>query len=212
MKKVFALALSSLISITCYGQGQVVFSNLGGGVNAPVFYSDTQHGPGPEFTAQLMLQNLNGSLTPLFPTSTFKGPGLGAQAIADRYWQSKTVDVPGVQPGEFATFVVSFWRTSFGSYDAARSAAFDYGQSAPVTIPVGGGMLPPANLNGLVGTILIIPEPSVIRLGLIAAATFLAYSLVVRARKPLTLDSATVGAHRNRREVCDIAPCGSRWL
>ena len=100
---------------TGYAQGTVLLSNLGGGVNAPVLYGDIAagRGPGPDFTAQLLLVNANNALTPLLPTTTFRPPGTTPQtAIADRYLETRTVEVPGVAPGTRATFIVRAWRTS----------------------------------------------------------------------------------------------------
>jgi len=177
MKKLLIALAAVLVTVASYGQGQVVFGNLGGGVNAPVMYGDTGHGPGPDFSAQLFL-SANGTLTPLTPATTFRPAGTGPQAIADRYWVTQTVDVPGVTPGNNATFVVQAWKTATG-LDAAKAANADYGVSTPVTIAVGGGTLPPANLTGLAGfTVIPIPEPSIIALGALGAA-----ALMLRRRK-----------------------------
>jgi hypothetical protein len=174
MKKLLIALAAALVTVASYGQGQVVFGNLGGGINAPVMLGDTGHGPGPDYTAQLFLQSGN-SFTPLTPPSTFRPAGAGAQAIADRYWVTQTVDVPGIQPGGNATFVVRAWRTALGSFDAAVAES---GQSAPITIAVGGGTLPPANLTGLAGFTVAVPEPSVIALGVLGAS-----ALFLRRRK-----------------------------
>jgi hypothetical protein len=178
MKKLLIALAAALVTVASYGQGQVVFGNLGGGVNAPVMYGDTGHGPGPDYTAQLYLQS-GATLTPLEPSTVFRAAGTGAQAVADRYLTTKTVDVPGVTPGNPGTFVIRAWKTSLGSYDAAFATKADYGFSTPVTVNVGGGQLPAANLTGLQGfTVIAIPEPSIIALGVLGAS-----ALLLRRRK-----------------------------
>jgi hypothetical protein len=124
-------------------------------------------GPGPGYSAQLFIQGSDFSLTPLLPTSTFRPPGTGAAAIADRYWLPQTVDVIGHAPGESVTFVVRVWQTSAGSYDAA----INHTESAPFTVTIGGGTLPPANLTTLQAfTLILVPEPSVIALAVIGGS------------------------------------------
>jgi hypothetical protein len=156
-----------------FGQGQVLFANrVGTIVDAPVTIhgSNPLVGPGPGFTAALLLVNANGALTPLAPMSTFHPSGPGAEAIADRYWFDQLVEVPGVQPGTPATFIVRAWRTAFGSFENAVSSGESVGQSAPFTIAVGGNTLPPANLTTLQPfNIMFLPEPSVLSLGIVGA-------------------------------------------
>ena len=170
---VFAAMLLSVVP-ACLGQGQVVFGNIGGGVNAPVFLLGTQSGPGPSWNAQLHIVN-SGSITPLTPITTFRERGPGAAAIADRYIHSVTVTVPGVGPGENATFVMRIWHNSYPTYDAAVAGAVLFGQSAEFTVTLGGGILPPANLVTLQGFGSVWPEPSVLALGAMGAAIFLLF-------------------------------------
>ncbi|HTG45760.1 MAG TPA: PEP-CTERM sorting domain-containing protein [Verrucomicrobiae bacterium] len=107
--------------------------------------------------------------------------GSGMAAIADRYWNSVVVDVPGISPGTPATFVVRAWKTSFGSFDAAKRADFqafptggfpgNSGESIPVSVIVGGGLQPAGNLTGLQSfSIGLIPEPSTMSLLALGAA------------------------------------------
>jgi len=179
MKKLLIALAAALVTVASYGQGvgTVVFGNLGGGVNAPVLYGDTQKGPGPDYTAGLFLQ---GGTTPL-ATSPFRAAGTGAQAVLDRYFTTVgSVDVTGTAPGGSATFVVRAWKTSLGSFDAAKASGVDFGESAPVTVAtLGGGLNPPANLTGLQGfQVVAIPEPSIIALGVLGAS-----ALLLRRRK-----------------------------
>jgi hypothetical protein len=180
MKKLLIALAAALVTVASYGQGvgTVVFGNLGGGVNAPVKYGDTGHGPGPDYTAGLYLQ---GSTTPL-ATTPFRPAGTGAQAVLDQYWVTVgSVDVTGVAPGGSATFLVRAWKTSLGSFAAAKATGADFGESGPVTVAsLGGGLNPPANLTGLQGFTVtgVVPEPSIIALGVLGAS-----ALLLRRRK-----------------------------
>jgi hypothetical protein len=177
MKKLLIALAAVMLTAASYGQGQVVFANkVGTAVDAPVFMQGTQNGPGAGFSAQLFLSS-GGSLTALTPATTFRPAGTGAAAIADRYWVNQDVIVPGVASGANATFVVRAWKTSAGSYD--NSAIDGRGESAPFTVAVGGGQLPPANLTTLQGfSVTAVPEPATIALGVLGAA-----ALVLRRRK-----------------------------
>jgi hypothetical protein len=176
MKKLLIALAAVAITASSYGQGQVVFANRVTGVfDAPVYVDGTQNGPGADWSAQLYLQGADQSLTALTPATTFRPAGTGAAAIADRYWIPVTVDVPGVASGANATFVARAWLTSGGTYDTSTGK----GESAPFTVAVGGGTLPPANLTTLQGfTVSVIPEPSVIALGVLGAG-----ALFLRRRK-----------------------------
>jgi hypothetical protein len=178
MKKLLIALAAAFIAVASYGQGQVVFANkVGTAVDAPVFIQGTQTGPGPNYSAQLYLSS-GGSLTPLGTPAAFRPAGTGSAAIADRYWVNQTVDVTGVAAGANATFVVRAWKTSLGTFDAAKATGANFGESAPLTIAVGGETLPPANLVGLQGFTIAVPEPSVIALGVLGAS-----ALLLRRRK-----------------------------
>ena len=87
MKVRLRLALAALICTASYAQAlipQVLFANkVGKAVDAPVTLTGTNPllGPGPGWTAQLNLQEPDGSLTPLLPSSTFRSAGTGAAYI-----------------------------------------------------------------------------------------------------------------------------------
>lgn len=179
MKKLLIALAAVMITAATYGQGQVVFANRVTGVfDAPVTVagSDPVRGPGSTWSAQLYLQD-GTTFTALPGVLQFRDAGTGAAAIADRYLNGQlAVDVP-LTPGANGTFVVRAWQTSLGSYDAAVNKA--WGQSEPFTVAVGGGTLPAANLTTLKGfQVTVVPEPSVIALGLVGAAAFL-----IRRRK-----------------------------
>jgi hypothetical protein len=165
MKVWLQLGLSVLSCVVSFAQGQIVFANKIGTLDAPVTLSATLAGPGPDWTAQLNLQGVNGSLTPLTPTSTFFAAGTGGDPNADRYWAPQTVEVPGVPPGQPATFVVRAWLTSVGSYDAAVST-LSATQSAPFTVTLGGDPFGRAAIPTTLKAFMVtyVPEPSMLSL------------------------------------------------
>jgi hypothetical protein len=177
MKTLVIVLVLILAAIASYAQGsvgQVVFANrVGTSLDAPVTLAGSSPivGPGPAYSAQLYFANPDGSAgAGLTPVSTFRAAGTGAAAIADRYWIPQTVDVTGHAPGDIVTFLVRVWQTSAGSFDAAFSKA----QSAPFSVQIGGGTLPPANLTTLTAFTIFLdfPEPSVLALGILGASIF----------------------------------------
>jgi hypothetical protein len=181
MNSIHAALTVLLTTITCFAQGQVNFANrvgLNGSIlNAPVTLIGTQDGPGPDWSVQLLLQDVNGSLTPLVPTSTFNPSGPVPPAIPSQFWAPKTVDIPGHFAGENLTFVVHIWLTSQGSYENARKAGGGFASSDPFAAVIGGASsdpnIPPstpANLVNLKLFTTILPEPSAITIGLLGAA------------------------------------------
>jgi hypothetical protein len=133
---------------SAFGQGQIRFETyLPSVVDANVTLPDVR-GPGPEFSAQLYLADASGFVTnALAPATTFRAAGSGIDAIADRYVEPIDVTVPNFAPGSSVNLIMRVWRTSSGSYD--NSGGCDKGQSAPFTITLGGGNLPPAPLTTL---------------------------------------------------------------
>ena len=170
----FTLA-AVLTAVSCFAQGQILFANkFGTSLDAPVFALGTQHGPGPDYTVQLFLVGGNNSITPLTPISTFQAPGSGIDAMADRYWESKLVEVP-LNPGESWNFLVRAWRTSLGgTFEDALANGADVGTSDPFTVTVGGGALPPAVLINLKSfSVGILPEPSIVTIGVLGTIALL---------------------------------------
>jgi hypothetical protein len=190
MKKLIIALAAVLVTVASYGQGQVNFANrvgAGGSIlNAPVTLQGTQEGPGPDWSAQLLLVGANNSLTPLTPISTFAKAGTGPAAIASQFWAGKTVDIPGHFAGENLNFVVQSWLTSQGSYDAAVKAGGGFGTSAQFAAVIGGAAADPntppstpAPLTNLKAfTVVPVPEPSIIALGVLGAS-----ALLLRRRK-----------------------------
>jgi hypothetical protein len=170
MKKLIITLAALMVTVAAYGQGAVTFNNrVTGVVDARVLNVDGT-GLGAGWTAQLW-GGPGGTavdkLVALTPTTTFRTSSAAAQG----YVNAVDVTVPGVAAGAQATLVMR----AFNGADFASSAI--KGTSLPVTIALGGGTLPPANLSGLQG--FTVPEPSTIALGVLGAAAL----LFIRRRK-----------------------------
>jgi hypothetical protein len=174
MKKLLVALAAVLVTAATYGQGQVVFDNTvqasASGAGAPIWdvASTGVKGPGPGATAGLFLVS-NGTAT-LLASTTF------LSAAGGSYVNPITVDVP-LAPGSAATYEVRVWDTSAGNYDAAVIANARNGTSGTFAGTVGGGTLPPTNLDNLTSFTLV-PEPSTIALGVIGGL-----ALLLRRRK-----------------------------
>lgn len=144
----FALASSAV-----FGQGQIVFNNrVTGVVDARVYRYPERPEVWEGVTAQLLGGPPGEPLQPLFPTTTFRTSSPAAYG----YVVPVMVTVPGVLPGEIAI-------VQMRAYDGASYETSLYrGESPLLTLTIGGGILPPANLTGLQG--FVIPEPSTIAL------------------------------------------------
>jgi hypothetical protein len=180
MKKLLIAIAAVLVSAATFAQGTVSFNTrIPGQVDAPVTLgSATGPGAGPTYSAELGVVGANGSFTPIpGSVTTFRTPTATAPALANYVVTVGEVAVPGVPTGGSANLAFRAWLTSAGSYDAAPAA--NRGQSAAVTVTgLGGGPTPPANLVGLTGFVIPIPEPSTIALGALGAA-----ALLLRRRK-----------------------------
>lgn len=164
MKKLIIAFAALMVTVAAFGQGAVVFNNrVPPDINARVLMPDGVTGVGAGFTAQLFggaAGTAVGQLTALTPTTTFR------TGNAAGYVNPVDVTVTGVAAGAQATLVMR----AFNGADYASSTI--RGESNPITITLGGGTLPPANLTGLQGFTLV-PEPSTIALGVLGAALLL---------------------------------------
>lgn len=162
MKKVLIAIAATLVALSTYGQGGLInFDTL-----AVDFQVKRQNGaaPGTGVTAQLF-QNNNGTLTALTPATTFLGTSF--PAAAQVYTVPVDVNVPQL-PGTVASIVFRAWE---GADFASASVR---GETAPINVTLGGGILPAANLDALGGqTLTLVPEPSTIALGILGAAALL---------------------------------------
>lgn len=169
MQKPFAILLSVISAATAFAQGQVNFNNYVPGatppVNAPIEYYPGGPGAGSEYgmKAQLFLVAAGGVRTAVGDTTTFRTSPPGAQY----YINGITVVVPGIEPGQSATFVMRAYNGT--TYESSTH----YGETAPITITLGGGTSVPADLTGLKGFFVAMPEPSFVALGLLGGAIFL---------------------------------------
>lgn len=131
-------------------EGTVVLNNrVSGLVDARVMLSDGT-GAGAGWTAQLY-GGAEGAaeLKPLFPATTFRTTSAATQG----YVHAVNVSVPGVVPGAAARLVLRVYQGE--SYETAARR----GQSAPITVTLGGGVLTPANLVGLHGFTVPLEDP-----------------------------------------------------
>lgn len=177
MKKLIVLVATLAVGLNAYGQGSILFNNVGTGVNAPVRdMNDALIPAGAGFTVELLAGAAAGALTPVSGTTTFVAPGtfLGSQRV-----------LTGLAPGSYPFFQVRVWENQGGtltSYAAAQAAGAQWGQSlefqlANTTAGLGNpGGTPPVPAPALVGMtgFSLVPEPSTYALlALGAAALFL---------------------------------------
>jgi hypothetical protein len=178
MKKLLVTLAAVLVSVSTFGQGTINFNNLvsSANINAPVFKPDGTTGAGAAPTANAQLFLVGGSAGAqtftAIPSSltTFRASPAGA---AQGYINPiGNVVVDGLAGGASATVVMRAWEGTSG-YDASLVK----GQSAPITLTLGGAGSPPsvpANLVGLASfSMVAIPEPSTMALGLLGAAALL---------------------------------------
>jgi hypothetical protein len=184
MKKALALIAALLTSGAAYAQGQVNFlTAVGPAANRIVFAPVSRvgapaagqgTGAGAGFSAQLVLDQ-GGTITALTPATTFRVDSPAASFfVVD---PGSPVTVPGIASGGSAPLRLRAWDSTFASYDAAVAGSGQFGQSDIANVALGGGLLPPTNLVGLQGFVMV-PEPSTIALGVLGAA-----ALLLRRRK-----------------------------
>jgi hypothetical protein len=168
-----ATLLASASTTISHAQGTVTFNTLVPGlVDAPVSLGDHRApGVGDSWSAGLWLVAPGGALTPI-PASftTFRSVPPGANPLLAKYVNTvSTVEIPGTAPGGSAVLRMRAWETRAGSYEAALWGA----QSADFVVSgLGGGPTPPANLIGLQGFIVPIPEPRLIPIAALGVAMF----------------------------------------
>lgn len=177
---------STLSTVAAFAQGQVNFNNYVPAALPPVkapatlFGSGNKAGAGsmPGLKAQLYLIR-SGLAVPVGPTTTFRESPPAAQY----YLNGITVVVPGIDTGQQATLLMRVFEGA--SYEEAQLRQVYHGESAPVTITLGGGTSVPADLIGLEPMLVgAWPEPSTIALFLLGGGLF----LLVRHRDRPAMD------------------------
>jgi len=172
--KHIAIALTALVAAaSAYAQGVVNFSTRAGAtVNAPVTYAGDNTLANNRFLGQLYVAAPNGTLAPSGTPTPFRSDaGIGYITAGGN------VEIPGVTPGSSAQVKLVSWAAELGATyaEAVAKGMGGVGETAVITIPTGGGTLPPAALTGLAASTIspIIPEPSIAALGLLGAGLLL---------------------------------------
>jgi hypothetical protein len=185
MKKLLLTAAMVLVSLSGYAQGNVLFANTpttrvtDSGVNVP----GTANVLAALYWAPLSNPD---SFTQLGATARVGETGVQPSGVFNG---GERLTGPATAGGAQARFQVRVWEAAYGStYEAARSAPAQngrttkYGESNIIQIQTGDPMAvppgTPASLTGMQG-IALVPEPSVIALGVIGAGAL----LLLRRRK-----------------------------
>jgi hypothetical protein len=169
MKKlILTIALGLATSIGAFAQGQFNLSNGAPTVDAPIsdangslitdtgFWIQAYTGVGPDAA----------SLAPL-------GTPFRAATGVPGYFFPGATAVPGSAAGETVTVQIAAWSDNVTSYEAAiATPGSQAGLSNPVNVLLAGGTTPLNDLTGLNAfslSVVPVPEPSVILLGLAGA-------------------------------------------
>lgn len=160
-----ALLFYALLPLSTFAQGEVFFANrITGLIDARASLA----GPGKpahdfadsSFNADLAV--LSGGNWVSVPGSVTPFRGLPNTAV-NGYITGFRISIPAFAPG------TSVQLRMRGFKDVCW-----YGESAPVTVTLGGGAIPVPNLEGLQGfTIVFCPEPSTIALAMLGAAALI---------------------------------------
>jgi hypothetical protein len=178
--KSIVLALTALFAAgSAFAQGKINFATrVTGQVDAPVRVAQFAGDPAPvladgAYHGQLYAGAPGGALAAIGVPVPFRtGTGQGYITAGG------SVQVAGIAGGSPASVELRAWQSASGvSYEAAAIK----GSSLPIQITLGGGGTPPtpdANLVGLQGFTIVVPEPSIAALGLLGAGL-----LVIRRKK-----------------------------
>lgn len=179
MKKLFLIAITSLLSVSAFAQGTVNFSNT-----ASTTIVDPRTGlaaTAGQFTVALywgVLGTADANALVQIGATTVVGPGAGRYGGGTRTTGVETA------PGQSAVFQIRAWESIGGStYEQAfASGSAYYGSSALFTSATGGAGSPPSatvNLAGIAPGFTMVPEPSTFALGALGIGAL----LMVRRRK-----------------------------
>lgn len=188
MKKLIAVACAALVSLSAFGQGSLLFQNVGPGLTTQGQIRDAAGaliGAGSAYTAELLAGTTAtvASLSPIITTTSWAGNGWFGVGQAEKV-------LAGFAPGSLPFFAVRVWDNAGGTvttFAAAQAAGRAYGQSAGAwQLPAStGGLGNPSASPAVPGPALIgmtgfqlIPEPSTY-----ALLAFGAAALLFRRRK-----------------------------
>lgn len=166
MKTITCSLFLLLTTLSASAQGTINFNNrvTVAGIDAPItFPLGGVRLRGPDFLGQLfVLDPGSDSYEPVGGPTPFQSHPLLAG-----YINGGNTIVPFIAPGNDATVVLRAWNAAAGSIwsEVLGSPNGIYGQTAPITITLGGAGAPPslpANLVGLDGH--LIPEPTTVAL------------------------------------------------
>ena len=158
MKKLILAVAAVMVSVAAFAQGTVTFNNRVTGVVDARVTDLSGAGVGAGYTAQLFGGPEGGALSALTPTTTFRT----SSAAAMGYVNAVVVEVPGVAASSKASLQMKVFQDGGG----------EVGASNTIVVTLGGGTLPPSNLEGL-QAFTIIPEPSTFALAAIGGAALL---------------------------------------
>jgi len=187
MKKLITVACAALVSLSAFGQGSVLFQNVGPGLTTQGQIKDANGvliGAGGAYTAELLAGTAAGNVSafsPFITTSSWAGNGWFGVGQAEKV-------LAGFAPGSLPFFMVRVWDNAGGTittYGAAVAAGRAAGQSlAAWQLPASTGGLgnptasppvPGPALIGMTGFQLVIPEPSTYALLASGAASLLLF-------------------------------------
>ena len=171
MMSIAPLTFVSLFALTqsCFSQGAVNFSNIGGGpagyVNAP-FHDDVNAYSGTQFAAQLYWGPVGVWDPRLLTTDGVSGspaPFLTENKVG--YFVGHSRSISGAPGGSTVSLQVRVWATATGSsWENATTRA----ESNIIQVTLGTLPAPPPNMVGLsTFQFSAVPEPSSIALGLL---------------------------------------------
>jgi hypothetical protein len=170
--KQIALALTALfVAASALAQGTLNFqTKVTGSLDAPVTYGGAN--ANSAVMGQLYAAAPGGTLAAIGAPVPFRD----APAAAVGYIIGGTVDA-GVAASSSVQVKLVAWAASQGATyaEALGKGTGGTGESGVITVITGGGLTPPANLVGLAGfgVSAIVPEPSVVALGLLGAGLLL---------------------------------------
>jgi hypothetical protein len=139
---VFVLATAS----ACFGQGLILFDNIGGGVNAPITNAaGNLISQGSSYVADLFYSTNLNTLFDALPAAGYDQPFLGSG-----YFMGGQKTLIGIYGTILAQ--VRVWDTKYGStYYETRDHGGEFGFSNFITIIPALGPFPPTSLVGLQG-------------------------------------------------------------